>query len=84
MTEPAKDLIKQLADRAWAYADLHSRDGDGQHGYLYTEKLAQLIVHECLVQVDAITAGCDADGEDQQALGAAWAGVAIARRFGVE
>ena len=48
------------------------------------EKFAELIVRECLSQVDKIRDGLEADSEDQQALGADWAGLAIARHFGVE
>ena len=48
------------------------------------EKFARLIVQECLSQVDKIRDGLEADSEDQQALGADWAGLAIARHFGVE
>jgi hypothetical protein len=48
------------------------------------EKFAQLIVKECLAQADNIREGCEVDGEDEQALGADWVGLAIARHFGVE
>ena len=48
------------------------------------EKFAELIVKECLSQVDKIRDGLEADSEDQQALGADWAGLAIAQHFGVE
>ena len=48
------------------------------------EKFAELIVMESLEQIDKIRDGCEEDGEDQQALGAAWAGLAVARHFGVE
>ena len=48
------------------------------------EKFAELIVRECLEQIDLIRDGCEADNEDQQALGADWAGLAVARHFGVE
>ena len=48
------------------------------------EKFAELIIQECLSQVDKIRDGLEADSEDQQALGADWAGLAIARHFGVE
>lgn len=47
-------------------------------------KFAQLIVRECLYQADEIRDDLESDGEDQQALGADWAGLAIARHFGVE
>ena len=48
------------------------------------EKFAELIIKECLEQIDKIRDGCEADNEDQQALGADWAGLAVARHFGVE
>jgi hypothetical protein len=41
-------------------------------------------VKECLEQIDKIRDGCEADNEDQQALGADWAGLAVSRHFGVE
>ena len=47
-------------------------------------KFAQLIVQECLAQADKIRDGCEVDDESQQALGADWAGLAIARHFGVD
>ena len=48
------------------------------------DKFVELVVKECLSQVDKIRDGLEADSEDQQALGADWAGLAIARHFGVE
>ena len=48
------------------------------------EKFGEMIVRECLAQADTIRDGCEADNEDQQALGADWVGLAIARYFGVE
>ena len=48
------------------------------------EKFAELIVLECLALADNTREGCEQDGEDQQALGADWVGLAIARHFGVE
>jgi|688.fasta_scaffold1699491_2 hypothetical protein len=47
-------------------------------------KFAELIVRECLEQIDKIRDGCEADKEYQQALGADWAGLAVARHFGVK
>jgi hypothetical protein len=41
-------------------------------------------VKECLEQIDKIRDGHKADNEDEQALGASWAGLAVARHFGVE
>jgi hypothetical protein len=57
------------------------------NGHIYRhalEKFAKLIVGECLEQIDKIRDGCEADNEDQQALGADWAGLAVARHFGVK
>ena len=48
------------------------------------DKFVELVVKECLSQVDKMRDGLEADSEDQQALGADWAGLAIARHFGVE
>ena len=48
------------------------------------EKFAELIVAECLEQIDKIRDGCEVDNENQQALGADWAGLAVARHFGVK
>jgi len=45
--------IEELSSRAWYYAYQNSSDGDDQHGILYTEKLAELIIKECIaVHVD--------------------------------
>jgi hypothetical protein len=68
--------IKQLAHQA-DWDDEFREDFD-------IEKFAQLIGRECLSIADSIRDGCDEDGESQQALGAAWVGIAIARHFGVE
>jgi hypothetical protein len=57
---------------------------DPKTGWLDRQKFAELIVRECLEQIDKIRDGCDEDGEHQQALGADWAGLAVARHFGVE
>jgi hypothetical protein len=47
-------------------------------------KFAELIVRECLAQADALRDALESEGEDQQSLGAAWVGLAIARHFGVK
>ena len=44
-------------------------------------KFAELIVRECLAQVDKVDAMLD---DDKEKTGVAWVGLAIARRFGVE
>ena len=51
---------------------------------IFNQKFAELIVDECLAQIDTVRDGCDEDGDHQQALGADWAGLAVARHFGVE
>jgi hypothetical protein len=48
------------------------------------EKFAELIGRECLTLADSIRDDCHADGSSEQALGAAWVGLAIARHFGFE
>ena len=73
--------IKELAEQCTT----QYRDGNGGYiDHVDTEKFAELIVKECLNQADIIRDGCDADGEDEQALGADWVALAIARYFGVE
>ncbi len=57
---------------------------NNQTNHLDSRKFAELIVRECLTLADTIRDGCEADGEDEQALGAEWVGLAIARHFGVE
>jgi hypothetical protein len=47
------------------------------------QEFAELIVRECLDQVDKIRDGFEADGQSDQALGADWAGLAVARHFGI-
>jgi len=45
------------------------------------EKFAELIVRECLSQVDKVDAMLD---DDKEKTGVAWVGLAIAKHFGVE
>jgi len=71
------ERIRELAEQAeFSEKDLHIQGDNFQ-------KFAELIVKDCISQVDKIRDGLEADGEDQQALGADWAGLAIARHFGV-
>ena len=67
----------------WA-DDVYPQVGDDLYAGVDLEKFTQLIVRECLEQIDKIRDGLEADNEDQQALGADWAGLAVARHFGVE
>jgi hypothetical protein len=68
--------IKELAEQAETK----------EIGYYFfdREKFAELIVRECLAQADALRDALESEGEDQQSLGAAWVGLAIARHFGVK
>ena len=77
--------ILELAEHCDFYVgNEHSDASHEEQQRLFLEKFAQLIVLECLTQVDKIRDGLERDGEDEQALGADWAGLAIARHFGVE
>ena len=86
------ERIKLLADQAEDYATaeyekwIPTPDFSGIPNVrkIFNEKFAQLIVLECLALADNTRDGCEQDGEDQQALGADWVGLAIARHFGVE
>lgn len=48
------------------------------------QNFAELIIKECLTQIDIIRDDCENDDESQQALGADWAGLAVARHFGIK
>ena len=77
MNERIKELIKQattIEEHKWGVS----------YDNFDKEKFAELIVKECLSQVDKIRDSLEEDNEDQQALGADWAGLAIARHFGVK
>lgn len=41
------ERIRQLSAQAWKYADNNSHGGDGTHGWLYSDKFAELNVQEC-------------------------------------
>jgi hypothetical protein len=45
------------------------------------EKFAELIVQDCLAQVDKVDTMLD---DDKEKTGVAWVGLAIAKHFGVE
>jgi hypothetical protein len=72
-----KELLRKLQLQAGGshYPDINPQ---------IQELFAKLIVQECLEQIDTVRDGCDEDGEHQQALGADWAGLAVARHFGIE
>jgi hypothetical protein len=78
------ERIKQLAEQAGITIVPEPFDDASRSWNETMEKFAELIVRECLDQADNIREGCEVDGEDEQALGADWVGLAIARHFGVE
>jgi hypothetical protein len=71
------ERIKEFAKQAGFY-----KYGDDFEDII--EKFAELIGRECLTLADSIRDDCHADGSSEQALGAAWVGLAIARHFGFE
>jgi len=79
MNERTKQLWKE--SQQWNGSD----DGRGGLKILESvEKFAKLIGRECLTLADSIRDGLDEDGEKQQALGAAWVGLAIERHFMID
>ena len=74
------ERIKQL----WEEAAKTTQGDSWEEQTKFMERYTKLIGRECLILADSIRDECDKDGENQQALGAAWVGIAIARHFGVE
>ena len=72
------ERIKELVEKSYIY------DRQNDSSFFNKELFAQLIVRECLALADNIREGCEVDGEAEQALGADWVGLAIARHFGVK
>ena len=70
-----KDEIIEMADRAFDESSFTDAE---------VIRFAELIVKRCLILADNIRDECDKDGENQQALGAEWVALSIARHFGVE
>ena len=50
-------------------------------GYIDINKFTELIVRECLAQVDKVDTMLE---DDKEKTGVAWVGLAIAKHFGVE
>lgn len=77
--------IKDLAERAKIYFREVEFSGevlsDGEVDFQDLEKFAELIVQECLSQVDKVDAMLD---DDKEKTGVAWVGLAIAKHFGIE
>ena len=74
------DVIAKLYDQALVIKS----NGDYVAGELDIEKFAELIVKECLTQLSSMCDKCNAHGDKEQALGVAWAGLSIAKHFGVK
>ena len=77
------ERIKELKEQAliWAVETLDPDAlNDNEWGVAIDEKFAELIVRECLVQVDKVDTMLD---DDKEKTGVAWVGLAIAKHFGV-
>jgi hypothetical protein len=88
------ERIKQLAEQAGDYVNevytppVRSKtpgkiweDGHVDWYTQFNEKFAELIVKECLSQVDKMDAILE---DDKEKTGVAWVGLAIAKHFGVD
>ena len=74
MNERIKELIKQattIEEHKWGVS----------YDNFDKEKFAELIVQDCLAQVDKVDTMLD---DDKEKTGVAWVGLAIAKHFGVE
>ena len=73
------EQIRELEKQCWS----HYVNGVLIDGHLHfdTQKFAELIIKECLAQVDKVDAMLD---DNKEKTGVAWVGLAIARHFGVE
>ena len=75
MNERIKELVRE------SNLDMYGL-GKERHRWEYTvEKFAELIVQDCLAQVDKVDTMLD---DDKEKTGVAWVGLAIAKHFGVE
>ena len=80
MNERIRDLKEQAL--IWAIETLDPDAlNDNEWGVAIDEKFAELIVKECLAQVDKVDTMLD---DDKEKTGVAWVGLAIAKHFGVE
>jgi isocitrate dehydrogenase len=83
------DKIKLFNEQAIKYAqeslnDIAIVNKSGimyNYNDLYTEKFAQLIVQDCLAQVDKVDAMLD---DPKEKVGVSWVGLAIAKHWGLE
>ena len=78
MNERIKQLAGQALDRVVPYTWTRLDYDEIQR---LQEYFAELIVKECLAQVDKVDTMLD---DDKEKTGVAWVGLAIAKHFGVE
>ena len=73
------EQIREFEKQCWS----HYVNGVLIDGHLHfdAQKFAELIVKECLAQVDKVDAMLD---DNKEKTGVAWVGLAIAKHFGVE
>lgn len=74
------EQIKRLVEQATTRIDPSAHDGECWD--FDKEKFAQLIVQECLAQVDRVDDMLNDEPAQKEAV--AWVGLAIAKHFGVE
>ena len=78
MNERIRELAGQALDRVVPYTWTRLDYDEIQR---LQEYFAELIVKECLAQVDKVDTMLD---DDKEKTGVAWVGLAIAKHFGVE
>lgn len=72
--------IRELAQQTDIYCDQNFHNSPA-YNLQWEQKFAELIVRECLSQVDKVDAMLN---DDKEKTGVAWVGLAIAKHFGVE
>jgi len=79
MNERIRELAKQAGfypENNWDHTNWHAAG----HNPTF-EKFAELIVRECLTQVDKVDAMLD---DPKEKVGVSWVGLAIAKHWGIE
>jgi hypothetical protein len=91
MNERIQELVKKLGPDPVGYIgnwgrvqwadNVYPQLGDQMYAAVDLEEFVELIVKECLSQVDKVDAILE---DDKEKTGVAWVGLAIAKHFGVE
>ena len=81
MNEKIRELALQASIGFTLWDDSGREMIDNYTPEEYLEKFAELIVRECLAQVDKVDTMLD---DDKEKTCVAWVGLAIAKHFGVE